>query len=169
MRILKMAAMTCAAAAALVAVQAQQPTRLMPEDYTEIQQLYARYTHGFDTAADNGNMFADVFTPNGVLMNFDGMTYEGRAMLAELARRTSGGKGPTNATQFIYNVLVEPTPDGALGKSYVVIAQFSEPGESAAVSTGGQYHDMLVKTAEGWRIQRRTFVRAINYPTTAPR
>ena len=37
------------------------------DDHAAIQQLYARYAHGLDTAADNGQLFMGVFTPDAVL------------------------------------------------------------------------------------------------------
>jgi hypothetical protein len=154
------------AATALVTAQVPGPGTLTPDDHAAIQQLYARYAHGLDTAADNGQMFMRVFTPDAVLTDIDGATYKGHQQLAELARRGSNAKGPANASHFIYNVLIEPAPGGAVGKSYVVVARLTTPGTPAAVITGGQYHDVLVRTPEGWRISARTFVRANNYPTT---
>ena len=51
------------------AIDAQQPANptaeLTPMDIIEIQQLAIRYAYGLDTAADNGNMYANVFTPDG--------------------------------------------------------------------------------------------------------
>jgi uncharacterized protein (TIGR02246 family) len=157
------------AVTALVAAQVQRPATLTPDDHAAIQQLYARYAHGLDTAADNGQLFMRVFTTDAVLTDVDGKTYKGHQQLAELARSGSNAKGPANASHFIYNVLIEPTPGGAVGKSYIVVAQLTTPGTPAAVITGGQYHDVLVRTAEGWRISSRTFVRANNYPTTPAR
>jgi len=157
------------AVTALMAAQAQAPATLTPDDHAEIQQLYARYAHGLDTAADNGELFMRVFTTDAVLNDIDGKTYKGHQQLAGLARNGSSGKGPANASHFIYNVLIEPAPQGAVGKSYVVVAQLATPGTPATVVTGGQYHDVLVRTPEGWRISRRIFVRANNYPTTPAR
>src|SRR5687767_5840353 len=115
------------AVSALIAAQAPAPTTLTPEDHAAIQQLYARYAHGVDTAADNGQLFTSVFTTDGLLIDVDGRTYQGHQELAERARNGSSAKGPANASHFIYNVLIEPAPGGAVGKSYVVVAQLAAP------------------------------------------
>ena len=38
---------------------------LTPLDIIEIQQLAIRYSYGLDTGADNGYLYANVFTPDG--------------------------------------------------------------------------------------------------------
>ena len=51
---------------------AQKPAKNGPgfalgaTDYVEIQQLVARYGYALDTAADQGEAFARLFTPDGV-------------------------------------------------------------------------------------------------------
>ena len=54
---------------ALVSLGAQQKggtvQPLTPLDYIEIQQLAIESSYGLDTAADNGYMYTDVFTPDG--------------------------------------------------------------------------------------------------------
>ena len=50
--------------AAISAQKASEPT-LTAEDYVAIQQLVSRYSHALDTGADNGYMYADLYTPDG--------------------------------------------------------------------------------------------------------
>lgn len=134
---------------------------LTAQDHVEIQQLVARYSHALDNAADNGNMFAALFTPDGVLIAEDGKTYTGRANLAEYARRTTGaGVGSLNARHFSFKAIVVPSPSGATGKTLVTLATIGRAGQPATAVNGGQYWDEFVKTPDGWRMKKRTFVQA---------
>src|SRR4029079_14452244 len=65
-------------------------------DYYEIQQVYVRFNHALDSAEDNGNAFANVFTPEGVFVAASGARYQGRDQLAAFAREDPDKrKGPT--------------------------------------------------------------------------
>src|SRR3954466_8728271 len=48
----------------LVGVSAEQgkPPALSAQDYADIQQLYARYAHGFDSKVDDGALYLSVFS-----------------------------------------------------------------------------------------------------------
>ncbi|PWT80060.1 MAG: hypothetical protein C5B57_12810, partial [Blastocatellia bacterium] len=73
-------------------------------DYIEIQQLVARYPYALDTHADNGYMYADLFTPDGTFG-----TTKGREALAALARSTQPEKsGPAATRHFLTNVIITP-------------------------------------------------------------
>ena len=146
---------------------AQQLTTL---DYFEIENLIARYGHGFDSGADQGYMWADVFTPDGVFMDGSGREFRGRDVIAQFG---SGGansrKSPTSVGHFISNILIEPVAGGATARSYVMIGGGGGRGRGAAPAAGappapafgmgGTYYDRLVKTPVGWRIQERVLVR----------
>jgi hypothetical protein len=177
----KYAAIVLVAASFVAAVHTQRaaPANLSALDYFEIQQLYARFCHGLDSAADNGYLFANVFTADGVYVDAAGQRYEGREKLAEFARlNPDGRKGPTNVTHYTVNVMIDSAPGGATGRGYLMVAAppvargaqaatggaQAGPGAGRANNTnividGGQYSDDLVKTADGWRIKKRTFTR----------
>jgi hypothetical protein len=138
------------------ALGAQAPAAALSTlDYFEIDNLIARYGHGFDSGAEQGYMWADVFTPDGVFMDGSGREYRGRDAIARFG---SGGpnsrKTPTNMNHFITNVLVEPAGGGATARSTVFIGG----------RIGGTYFDSLAKTNAGWRIRERVLVR----PGTTP-
>ena len=141
----------------LAVVQGQQKATkspsLTPMDYFEIQQLYARYSHGFDSAADNGNMFARAFTSDGVFNLPNGIVIEGQHKLAEFAARPGNNKGPTNVFHVVSNVLIEPAPEGATGLAYVELVNIGQAGKPSALTGGGIYRDVFVKGPEGWRIK----------------
>jgi hypothetical protein len=155
-------AIACAVFAAAAAV-AQSPS-LSADDHASIQQLYARAALAFDAAEADGRGFAETFTADGVFVDIDGAEHRGRASLAALARRAGG-----RTSEFIYNVLVEPAPGGAAGKAYVVVTRPGAPGAPVTGVTAGQYHDTLVRTADGWRLARRTFVGTPGAPARVSR
>lgn len=154
-----------AAILVLAAVQAQQKGTKGPGltalDYVEIQQLYARYSHGVDSGADNGAAFTRAFAPDGALIAPTGST-EGHAKLAELATR--GNKGPTNVRHWATNVLIEPSPEGATGSAYVLLVSIGEAGKPSTVTGGGIYRDVFVKGPDGWRIKKRNYFPANSIP-----
>jgi hypothetical protein len=161
---------------AFTTVQAQQKatseSSLTPLDYYQIQQQISRASHGFDSAADNGSLYARAFTSDGVFVDAGGKAYEGREQLAEFARHDPGSKkGPTYVSQFAVSTMIDPSPTGALAKSYVMMTtQVSQlPGLvyfQGTVTDGGQFWDEFVKTPEGWRIKKRTFYR-VGTPVSA--
>ncbi|MEQ1575693.1 MAG: nuclear transport factor 2 family protein [Vicinamibacterales bacterium] len=151
--------------AGLAAVQAQDTPAITALDYYQIQQLNARYSHGLDSG--DGELFASVFTPDGVLIDEAGRTTTGRSALTALPSATAA-KGPTNLSHFDVNLVVDAVPGGAIAKSMVAIVAPS-PGQPERVTKGGQYWDDLVRTPQGWRIKRRTFlVTGTPHPDTQP-
>jgi hypothetical protein len=135
-------------------------------DYIEIQQLVNRYAFAIDTCSNNGYDYADLYVPDGVFMNSSSSTrWQGRERLAEAA----GGAGrgckkltdPANAgrSHTTINLIIEPSPEGAIGKSYLVYpgveGVHSDPGHTGHV---GGYQDVYVKTPQGWRFKSRVHV-----------
>ena len=140
--------------------RAQQPA-LTARDYLEIEQLVYRYGYALDTGADNGYAYADLYAPEGTFTGTNqgpsGRTYQGRDRLAALAR--GGRRGPLFVSHYVTNVVIEPTQDGAVGRTYVAILDIGNGGNGAKsrVDHGGLYNDVYVKTAAGWRFKSRTF------------
>ena len=144
---------------------AQQPTSPTPVltalDYLEIEQLAYRYGYALDTGADNGSGYADLYaddaTFTGTNQGPSGRTYQGRERLAALAR--GGKRGPNFMSHWVTNVVIEPTPGGAIGKTYVGIFDIGNGGNGAKsrVDHGGLYNDVYVNTPQGWRFKSRSF------------
>src|SRR6185312_256974 len=96
-----------------------------------------------------------------------GKVWQGRKQLAEAA----GGNGhgcpfPKMPLEHIVaNLVIEATPDGAKGKSYLIY-----PGRNGKYvddqhhGHDGGYQDIYVKTADGWRFKERVHV----YPPQIP-
>jgi catechol 2,3-dioxygenase-like lactoylglutathione lyase family enzyme len=172
-------AMAVAAAVAILSLggdaAAQNPT-LTALDYIEIQQLVNRYAFAIDNCTNNGYDYADLYTPDGVFYWGVGARKSvGREQLAEAAGGGKNGcvklerataENPI-ATHTTVNLIVEPSPEGAIGKSYLVcpgvLGTHSDPTHSGHV---GGYQDVYVKTAKGWRFKSRLHVFPPDVPGT---
>jgi hypothetical protein len=155
---------------------AGQTKTLTPQDYIDIQQLVNRYAFALDTCSNNGYDYADLYTPDGVFeWGVGNRKSIGREQLAEAA---GGGKNGCRKLQeatpekpiahhMTVNLVIEPSAEGATGKSYLVY-----PGEEGIASdrthTGhvGGYQDIYVKTAKGWRFKYRVHVFPPGVPGT---
>jgi hypothetical protein len=143
-------------------LRAQQKARpskaqmLTALDYIEIRQLVARYGYAVDTGADNGNMYADLFAPDGAFLDRTGKATTGRDALAAVARRFE--RGPQSQFHFLMNHVIEPTADGARGKEYLLQLRMGEPDHENEIFGGGHYEDTYEKTARGWRFKTRQFI-----------
>ena len=126
---------------------------LTPLDYIEIQQLAIRYSYGLDTGADNGYMYADVFTPDGEFVGRQVPLTQGREALARVARSVRKANR-MYVRHFIANHVIEPSVEGATGKVYLRVVDCEE-WQPSSIYIGGHYEDVYVKTTEGWRIKRR--------------
>jgi hypothetical protein len=148
-----------AATLALVTARAQQRTPKAPGlsamDYIQIQQLVSRYPYAVDTGARNGEMYAALFAPDGVFAQRNG-DVTGQDALAATARRFQ--RGPQSAFHFLMDHVIEPTPDGAIGKEYLAQFVFGDNGMPSRIFGGGHYDDVYERTAEGWRFKRRQFI-----------
>jgi hypothetical protein len=120
-----------------------------------------RYGWALDSGADDGRAYADLYAPDGTFTGTNqgpsGRTYQGRDALAALAR--GGRRGPLFVSHYVTNLVVEPTPDGAVGRTYVAILDIGNGGNGAKsrLDHGGLYNDVYVRTAAGWRFKSRTY------------
>jgi hypothetical protein len=153
------AVLTCAGTSAQ---QSTSPTPMLTVlDYLEIEQLVYRYGYALDTGADNGFAYADLYatdaTFTGTNQGPTGRTYQGRERLAALAR--GGKRAPNFVSHYVTNVVIEPAPGGAVGRTYVGILDIGNGGNGARsrVDHGGLYNDVYVKTEGGWRFKSRSY------------
>ena len=126
-------------------------------DYAEIQQLSARYVQALDTCADKD--WADLFSPDGVVISGpDQKRTEGRAALLAFvtaAANRCAQATPLTLKHIVSNHVIEPSPEGATGKSYVLSLKMGKDGMSGEIVFGGKYYDVYVKTPQGWRFKSR--------------
>jgi hypothetical protein len=169
-RILLVASIFALAAAGTATAQApaRPAMQLTALDYIEIEQLTRKYAWAIDTCSNDGFDYADLYTPDGTFI--DGQTgrrWQGREHLAEAA----GGNGrgcpfpKMPLSHLILNLVIEPTADGATGKSYLIY-----PGRNGQYADekhhghDGGYQDVFVKTADGWRFKERVHVHPPQIP-----
>lgn len=158
-----------AAFAQAPATSAGKPVmQLSALDYIEIEQLNRKYAWAVDYCGNDGFDYADLYTPDGVFISGeDGRRWQGREQLAEAA----GGNGrgcpfvKMPLSHVIVNLVIEPTAEGATGKSYLVY-----PGKNGQVvdakhsGVDGGYQDIYVKTEQGWRFKQRIHVHPPQVP-----
>jgi SnoaL-like domain len=146
-----------------VAPRAQAPTNapakavvLTPADYIEIQQLAVRSSYAIDSGANGGELFADLFASDGAFISASRGRIEGHDNLVALGK----GRNPMYPRRFIVNHVIEPSPDGATGRVYVLEVDLPTDGKVGGelTSTGGRYEDQYEKTPAGWRFRSRKFV-----------
>ena len=124
---------------------AQKTTELTAQDLVEIQQLYARYNWALDSGDAEG--YAATFTPDGVFNN-----NVGHDAIVNFANTFHGGTG-AHLRHWNTNLLITPSGEGASGRVYLVLVDFST--KPASIATSASYSDELVKTAQGWRFKKR--------------
>lgn len=131
---------------------AQKKATLTPADYEEIRGLYAKYSYGFDNG--DPKLVASVYTPDAQFIVGGKPAGANRDAITAMVRPVAPGKGQMK--HMPSNIAIEPSETGAKGMAYVALVTF-EAGKPPAVTGGGWYHDSLVKTADGWRFNKRDY------------
>ena len=150
-------------AAASAPLTAAGGGQLTADDYLAIRALAHTYAYGLDTGSDNGRLYASVFTEDAEFHGppavpggkpFDA---KGREALRQFALVD---RGSAYVRHFMANHLIEPSPEGARGKVYLLVIDIAQSNKPTSVNMGGHYEDVYVKTAAGWRIKTRHFFRS---------
>ena len=142
--------LVCAFAAGWVSAQGQNVS-LTGQDYAEIEQLIARYNQATDF--EDLDMYASIFTADAVWRG-SGRELVGRDALVEsLAARFATRPPEHERRHWQNNAVITPTADGATARTYFVSFEVSYVPPKPALS--GHYDDVLVRTADGWRIKER--------------
>lgn len=128
------------------AVSSSYADGLSPQDYMEIEQLYAQYNWAIDSG--DAEAYANTFVEDGVFN-----TFKGHDQLVGFIKRWVGEMG--GSTRKHWNTNLRITGDGktANGKVYLMLLDTSTQPPSIIASAS--YTDELVKTAEGWRFTKR--------------
>lgn len=151
-----------------------KPMAFTAQDYIDIQQLNARYAYAIDKCTNNGYDYADLYAPDGAFGISDENGVPGTARFQgrdRLAEADGGGKNGCvdpktvpdrySMGHMVANLVITPTPNGATGTSYLLVVGFGDPTAKTAAKAPvvayawGQYHDVYVKTAGGWRFKSR--------------
>ena len=147
---------------------APAPSTLGPQDYIDIHQLIESYSHILDNCTNNGNTYADLFTPDatfGVSSEWGGtgvkVWFRGREQL-----RAAGGGGkdacrpPARypAYHLVISPVITPAPGGAKATSMLLTITNRTTKQGDVVHWEGGYEDTFEKTAQGWRFKSRVHV-----------
>jgi len=130
------------------------PTRqstLTATDYLQIEQLVSSYGHALDSGfgkGENGEAYANLYTADASFAGAVG--HDKLVVLGKIQPR-----GPDYVRHYLTNHVIEPTPEGAKGKEYLVVIDIGENGKPSSLFLGGHYEETYVKTAEGWRMRNR--------------
>ncbi len=122
-------------------------------DLAEIHHLHSLYNQGTDFG--NAERWINVFTEDGVFRIGDSGEWIGREQITAYRRETFAPR-PDNYTYRHWNSSWVITPDGdgrATGQVYWL--GFDPSAEPIVITDTGVYHDIYVKTADGWRIKQR--------------
>jgi hypothetical protein len=129
---------------------------LTGQDYGEIEELYARYSHGSDFR--DGDLFVSAFSEDATIVRADGSSIQGKAnLVAERAERNQGRSGDVGRRHRTASYRITATPDGAKGRAYYVLLDVTT--RPATTTFTGYYDDLFVRTPAGWRIKHRTINR----------
>jgi uncharacterized protein (TIGR02246 family) len=123
-------------------------------DRARIRELTARYNRCFDDGDPEG--FAATFTEDGAMEVDGGPITTGRAALAEMVRRT-----PYGIVHVTVDAIIEVDGDRAVQDVTLLVvgrppADVPADKRRSRLQRTGRYHDLLVRTPEGWRFERRT-------------
>jgi uncharacterized protein (TIGR02246 family) len=124
-------------------------------DHLAIRELTARYNRAFDDV--DSEAWADTFTPDGVMEYSGGPPISGRDALIEMSRKT--GYGFVHITT---DPIIEVDGDRATQSCTLIVANRSKAGDPVAIAMTGRYEDELVRTADGWRFERRKATLDVN-------
>ena len=84
-------------------------------------------------------------------------TRRGHDELAALARQV-GSSTKVSPAHIAFNIVIDPSPEGAVGSAYYgIIVRPHEEGQEATGRSWGIYNDRLVKTTDGWRFKYRKY------------
>ena len=119
---------------------------LAAADYTEIQQLYARYNTTIDRG--DGDGWAATFTPDGVFAG----NFKGTEALKGFVNTWHAGNGASQRHFSADLVIKAGASEVTATVSTLLVNLATKPASIAGFVT---YSDVLVKTAAGWRFKSR--------------
>lgn len=121
-------------------------------DHVRIASLLARYARALDD--HDWDTVASCFLPTAVFSHPGGAA-DGAAAIVERAR---AALTPLTASQHLLGtVVIDLDGDRASATSYFQAQHVREgaPGDGDTYLIAGTYHDDLVRTGDGWRIEQR--------------
>lgn len=128
---------------------------LAPEEYVEIQNLYAYYNLCSD--AGDAVSFASCFARDGVLrIDAIGIRHQGRAHLQAFKEADAGRRNGRYRRHWNGSLHLQKQADGSvIGRCYLH-GYNGEPGKLPDLADVGSYVDRIVKEDGAWRFPERS-------------
>lgn len=161
------AAVTWLATNSVGRIEAQSAASLTAQDLLDIRGLIDRYPHLLDTCRNNGNDYADMFTPDatfGVSQEFGTakIWFRGREQLRRAGGGTDSGCRPSQIAGYAFHLPINPlitaTPTGAHAITTLLTITNDTNNRGDIVHWEGWYEDTFEKTASGWKFKSRVHV-----------
>ena len=115
------------------------------------------HDYAYSRDHNKANDYANVFAKNGVFL-FRGQRFEGRDAI-RMRMLDSAGQTTRHVMSNIQVTVESPEKASIVSYVTVTIATNKElPIKASGTTALGEYHDLCVKTVEGWKIQKRQFV-----------
>ena len=118
---------------------------LSPQDFMEIQQLYARYNQTIDAGDHKG--WAETFTDDGALG-----TTKGHEALMKTSANWRDNRNGSHMRHWNNNLMIKSvTAEGVRASVYLVVMDHTTLQQFQT----GVYDDLIVKTPKGWLFKQR--------------
>ena len=123
------------------------------EAEAEINQLVQRYAQAVDL--QGGEAVADCFTPDGYFELSSGQRRDRAAMVV-------GGRDESVVRRHLFTppVIAFASPEAATGEGFILLVEFDVATRQQKPPLMLDYHDEYRRTAEGWRLARRSVSRS---------
>jgi hypothetical protein len=158
---------TAALLAGVVLAQNAATAKLGPQDLLDIRQLIDAYPHLLDSCVNNGNDYADLYTPDatfGVSQEYTKakIWFRGREQLRRAGGGTDTACRPSQSQGHAYHLNINPTitatPTGAHATSTLLTITNDTNSRGDIVHWEGGYEDTFEKTPAGWKFKSRVHV-----------
>lgn len=138
------------------------PVRLLTlsaDDLVAVDELYADYAEGLDSAAAQRSGWANLFTSDGVHVELGAApeSFKGRDQLAAFATGAGAPRGALSIAHIHTSLMLAPSAEGIVAKSFRLAGGVDEQGK-VAFSSGGVYFDLLVRTPDRWRFKESWYL-----------
>jgi hypothetical protein len=127
---------------------------LSPEDYIEIQNLYAYYNLCSDAGDAEG--YASCFAKDGVLrIDSIGLRHQGRDMLRAFKKSDAARRGTRYRRHWNGSLHLRREADGSVTGRCYLHGYNGEPGRPPELADVGSYVDRIVKEDGAWCFAER--------------
>jgi hypothetical protein len=127
----------------------------MDSDRDQIGDVLIRYATGIDQR--DWALFRTCWTPDVEADYGEVGRFSGVDALTDFMMASHDAMGPIHHRMSNFVIAVDPAGDRATVRSYVHAVLIAVPGDKSSwIDAVGNYDDVFVRTAEGWRISART-------------